>query len=177
MSRVTHGRSTRKVVRPKDNTGIKTSTVVLNSLDELGKAYDQPKTISHSEYSVEIDTVPEIYNTIQNFSELSQKIVKWYDDNEIIIKNQDQLASDMLHEFELGSPKDLYRAYQCYSKLRKSRQLRRKAKTENKMLAPIYAYIKQNPTLPKDVKNLCERCAGIQYDISHAQYYYKSDLS
>lgn len=177
MSRVTHGKSTRKVVRPKDNTNIKTSTVVLDSLDKLGKAYEQPRTISHSEYSVEIETVPEIYKTIQDFSELSQKIVKWYDDNEIIIKNQDQLASDMLHEFELGSPKDLYRAYQCYSKLRKSRQLRRKAKTENKMLAPMYAYIKQNPTLPKDVRALCERCAGIQYDISHAQYYYKSDLS
>lgn len=121
MSRTTHGRSTRKVVRPKDNTGINTNTVILDSLDKLGKACDQPKMISHSEYSVEIDTIPEIYNTIQNFSELSQKIVKWYDDNEIVIKNQDQLASDMLHEFELGSPKDLYRAYQCYSKLRKSR--------------------------------------------------------
>jgi hypothetical protein len=55
MSRATHGRSTRKVVRQKNSTDIKTSTVILDSLDKLGEACDRPNVISHSEYSVEID--------------------------------------------------------------------------------------------------------------------------
>ena len=176
MGRATHNRHTQTRIKSGKDINIKTSTTILNSLQELKETTVLPKTIPHFETFPVSETVSDIYKSISDFTSLSEKIIKWYDGNEIIIKNQDQLASDMLHEFELSPPKDLWRAYKCYSKLRQSRQLRRKAKTENKMLYPLYWYIKSNPTLPKDLKLLCERCAGVQYDIDHAQYSFKTDL-
>lgn len=177
MSRATHSKATKSRVKEIKPVSVKTSNKVLKSLKDLKSVNLGNNGIEHVSISVEDDTIPEIYKTITDFSALSQKIVKWYEDNEILIRNQDQLALDMLHDFELCSPKDLYRAYLCYSKLRSSRQLRRKAKVENKMLAPLYDYIKKNPTIPKEMMYLSEKCAGIQYDLEHAQYYYKSDLT
>lgn len=176
MGRATHNRHTQAKLKDATQFSIQTNDTVLKSLQSLKDTRENSqvpiKTISHIELSEDIST---IYKTISAFSTMSQRIVKWYEDNEIIIKNQDQLTCDILHEFELSPPKDLYRAYKCYTKLRQSRQLRRKAKNENKMLAPLYGYIKSNPTMPKDIKNICEKCAGIQYDIQNAKYTFKSD--
>lgn len=172
MGRATHNKHTQPRLSNANSLNVQTSNTILKSLQSL-KSVDTPiKTISHVNSSGDIS---QIYNTIVDFSAMSTIIVKWYEDNEIIIKNQDQLASDILHEFELSPPKDLYRAYKCYLKLRQSRQLRRKAKNENRMLAPLYGYIKSNPTMPKDLKNISERCAGIQYDIENAMYTFKSN--
>ena len=177
MGRITHDKRTQN---PKKSTEIKIKTCnkVLNSLSCLKQTQenDNCTSIPHIEIFSNVDSINSIYNTLSEFSELSQKIIKWYDDNELTIKNSEQLTSDMLHDFELNQPKDLYRAYKCYKQLRESRQLRRKAKTENKMLYPLYSYIKSNQTLPKDLRSLNERCAGIQYDINHAQYNFKSNL-
>lgn len=174
MGRSTHNKHTQSKSRDTKDIKIQTSDTVLKSLQSIKDVTRDNtliKTISHVDL---VEDISQIYKVIVDFSAISQKIVKWYDDNEIIIKNQDQLACDMLHEFELSPPKDLYRAYKCYSKLRQSRQLRRKAKNENKMLAPLYGYIKSNPTIPRDLKNISERCAGIQYDIENAKYTFKS---
>ena len=173
MGRATHNRHTKSV--PKD-INIKTCTKIISSISELKENTEAVRTILHVDVLSSAASIPEIYNVVSDFSSLAQKIVNWYDENEMIIKNQDQLAIDMLHEFELSPPKDLYRAYKCYSKLRLSRQARRKAKTENKMLAPLYNYIKANPTIPKDMRLLCEKCSGAKYDIEHAQYSFKTDL-
>lgn len=176
MGRATHNRHTQAKLKDATQFNIQTNDTVLKSLQSLKDTRENSqvpiKAISHIELSEDIST---IYKTISDFSTMSQRIVKWYEDNETIIKNQDQLTCDILHEFELSPPKDLYRAYKCYTKLRQSRQLRRKAKNENKMLAPLYGYIKSNPTIPKDIKNICEKCAGIQYDIQNAKYTFKSD--
>lgn len=171
MGRVTHSKATRSVPKQKD-LNIKT---IVNSFKDIKANIEPSRTIEHINTTVEIDSIPEIYKTLSDFSTLSLKVVKWYDDNELIIKNSDMLTCDMLHEFELGAPKDLGRAYKCYKKLRESRQLRRRAKVENKMLTPLYEYIKTNPTLPKELMNLNSKCAGIQYDINHSAYYFKTD--
>lgn len=176
MGRATHNRHTQsKIVSHKD-INIKTSTKVLSSISELKENTEPTKVIPHVDTLPSTASIPEIYQAVSDFSSLTQKIVSWYDENEAIIKNQDQLAVDMLHEFELSPPKDMYRAYKCYSKLRISRQTRRKAKTENRMLAPLYNYIKANPTIPKDMRTLVEKCNGAKYDIEHAQYSFKTDL-
>ena len=179
MGRITHSKRTQNPHLPSE-LKIKTSNTILNSLSELSQVRDQfqdlPQYIGHIDIQYNSESISKIYNALSEFSKLSQKITNWYDENEIIIKNQDQLTNDMLHEIELSRPKDLYRAYKCYKTLKESRQLRRKAKTENKMLSPLYNYIKLNPTLPNDLRSINEKCAGIQYDMSHAQYSFKSDL-
>lgn len=176
MGRSTHNKNTQRVYHSQPEIKVKTSNTVLTSLKEIKQHTDQPTIISHSNTDSISESAENAYKTINEFSVLSQKVSKWYDDNELKIKNHDQLAIDMLHEIELSPPKDLWRAYKCYSKLRQSRQERRKAKVENRMLLPIYNYLKDNPTLCKDMKNLCERCAGVQYDVEHSTYYFKSDL-
>lgn len=177
MGRATHNKHTQSVVAPQKDFNIKTSTKVLSSISDLKENIKPTKIIPHIDTLPSNASISEIYKAISDFSSLAQKIVSWYDENETIIKNQDQLAVDMLHEFELSPPKDMYRAYKCYSKLRLSRQTRRKAKTENRMLAPLYNYIKANPSIPKDMRSLVEKCSGAKYDIEHAQYSFKTDLN
>lgn len=175
MGRATHNKHTQSVNALK-NLSLSSDVKSLSSNKDLKSAFEPPKIISHSDLTLPVASISEIYKSLSEFSSLSQRIVSWYDENELIIKNQDQLTMDMLHEIELSPPKDLRRAYKCYVKLRKSRQERRKAKTENKMLLPLYNYIKSNPTLPKDIRLICERCAGVQYDINHSSYSFRSDL-
>ena len=176
MGRATHNRHTQSQVVSLKDINIKTSTKVLSSISELKENIEPTKVIPHVDTLPSDASISEICKAVSDFSSLAQKIVSWYDENEIIIKNQDQLAIDMLHEFELSPPKDLYRAYKCYNTLRASRQIRRKAKSENQMLAPLYNYIKANPTIPKDMRMLTEKCSGAKYDIEHAQYSFKTNL-
>lgn len=175
MGRATHNKHTQSANVLK-NLSLSANIKTLSSNKDLKNAFEPQRIISHSDAILPISSISDIYKSLSDFSLLSQKIVSWYDENELIIKNQDQLAIDMLHEIELSPPKDLWRAYKCYAKLRESRQKRRKAKSENKMLLPLYNYIKSNPTLPKDMRLICERCAGAQYDIEHSSYSFRSNL-
>ena len=192
MGRSTRNRNTRN---PKEPSSIKinTSNAVLCSIDpETNKAepivslgnlveYKQEvvgdfKTIEHTCYTTDTTTLPQIFGAINQFVELCQKIFDWYEANEAVIKEQDAFTSDVLHEIELGSPKDIGRAYKTYSKLRTARQSRRKAKNENKMLSPLRNYLIDNPKLVKELIKVKDRCAGIQYDVLNASYSYKTTM-
>lgn len=175
MGRATRNKGTQSRKKDVTHFNIETSDTVLKSLSSLKDITQEDTHVDIIPHVSLCENISEIYNTISEFSGMSQKIVKWYEDNEITIKNQDQLACDILHEFELSPPKDLYRAYKCYLKLRQSRQIRRKAKNENKMLYPLYNYIKSNPTMPREMRNICEKCAGVQYDIQNAKYVFRTN--
>ena len=47
----------------------------------------------------------------------------------------------MLHEIELGKPKNAREGYVIYKELREARQRRRKAKEENELLNELYTYL------------------------------------
>ena len=178
MGRSTHNRKTRGRVTPDDISKDILSPISLDGLSILDNIEDVKiqTIIPHSDASVPSEELQKICNTISDFSILIQSVMIRYENNEAYIKEQEQITTDMLHDFELSPPKDMYRAYKCYVTLRNVRQARRKAKLENKMLAPIYNYVKANPVLPRDMKALREKCAAIQNDIEHAQYQFRSDL-
>ena len=178
MGRSTHNRKTRSRVTPAEINKEILTPISLEGLPILENIEDvkAQTVIPHSDASVPSEELQKICDTLTDFSILIQGVMKRFEDNEIFIKEQEQITTDMLHDFELSPPKDMYRAYKCYVTLRNVRQARRKAKLENKMLAPIYNYVKANPVLPRDMKALRERCVGIQHDIEHAQYQFRSDL-
>ena len=190
MSRSTHNRHTQNQKEPS-KIHVKTNNSILKSLDvsteQIGNITDLSerkeeivgdyKTIEHFNNLENQSSIIEILKVITDFSSLCQKISDMYNENELTIKNTDLFTSDVLHEFELGTPKDIGRAYKSYVKLRESRQLRRKAKNENRMLLPLYDFIKHNPTLTKEMIRIKDKCNGIKYDIENASYYYRTNES
>ena len=69
MGRATHNKVTRNMQKPVTNFNIKTSTSVLNSLNSLQdlKQIMEPKTIAHDNYSINSESVANIYKTIAGF--------------------------------------------------------------------------------------------------------------
>ena len=190
MGRSTHNKHTQNL-KSDSKIKIKTDDKILKSLNatdqketinniqSLGTYKDQivgeHKVIEHINNLEEQTSISEILKAINDFSVLCSKLSDWYVKNEMTIKNCEAFTNDILHEFELGSPKDIGRAYRSYTKLRKARKDRRKAKNENRILAPLHDYIKQNPTLVKDMIRIREKCAGIEFDLSNASYSYRTN--
>ena len=192
MGRVTHSRRTQNPktgsdIRIKTNDSVLNSIVAkeeqsqqttINNIESLDDYKEEiignARTIEHTTNEEEEKAIESIYSTIANFVSLCHRISSTYNNNNLTVQTQDLLTSDLLHEIELEAPKDLGRAYKCYAKLRQSRRLRRRAKNENKMLYPLLDFIKQNPNFVNELTKIKDRCAGIQYDIAHSVYTFKS---
>ena len=180
MSRSTHNKHTVRPSKSEFKSNTKTSTKVLKSLEELEGHKDECSTISkiipHVNIGCSDNVIDSNLNAIFQFADLIQNVIDIYERNEVIIKKQDDFICDMLHEFELGSPKDIGRAYKCYTDIRNSRQSRRMAKNENKFLAPLYNYIKSHPALAKEIKTISDKCTVIKHEIETTEYHYKTPV-
>jgi len=178
MSRSTHNKHTVNSSKAEFKPHIKTSAKVLQSLDELETVKEEcvvkMKTIPHVNMNCSDRIVNENIETIFKFYELIKNLVSTFESNEELIKEQDDFITDMLHEIELGPPKDLGRAYKCYSDIRNSRYTRRIAKNQNRLLAPLYHYINSNPKMIDDIKSIADKCALAQRDILNASYTYRT---
>ena len=84
MGRSTHNKHTRTNAATAKE--YKINTKVLSSIKELKENTDSTNTIPHVEILSSNDSISDIYNALNDFSSLAQKIVGWYDDNELIIK-------------------------------------------------------------------------------------------
>lgn len=189
MGRATHSKHTQNpkrgsIINIEPNNNVVTNVIgdintKINNIEDLighkEEITGSVRTIGHIPNEEEELAIANIYDIISDFVGLCHKISNTYSNNNLIVQTQDLLTSDLLHEIELDNPKDLGRAYKCYTKLRQSRQLRRRAKNENKMLYPLLDFIKQNPNFVNELTKVKDRCAGIQYDISHSVYTYKSN--
>ena len=178
MSRSTHNRSTVNPQKVEFKSNIKTSNKVLQSLEALGEVKEEctikMKTIPHVNMNYPDKILIENADLISKFADLIQSIIPTYKSNEELIKEQDDFITDMLHEIELGPPKDLGRAYKCYSDIRNSRNTRRIAKNQNRLLTPLYLYIRSNPQMIDDIKSIADKCALAQRDILNASYTYRT---
>lgn len=85
-------------------------------------------------------------NIVNNYGStivtIFQDVIKTYERNIEIIKEEEEYLNDTEHEAELGDPKDMYKGYLIYKDIREARIRRRTAKDENEVLQDLYDYLK-----------------------------------
>lgn len=189
MGRKTHNKNTQNIkigsrIRIKTDSTLlnqieeKEPSTIISNIEELADYKDvitnNSRTIGHLPNETEEVEMDDMLDVISEFVSLIKKVSNEYNKNNITVQSNDILISDIMHEIELGSPKDLGRAYKCYTKLRNARNVRRIAKNRNKFLNPLYEYIKQNSNFINDMINVQSKCAVNLYEIEHSTYTFKS---
>lgn len=194
MGRVTHSRRTQNpktgsdicvkvsndiLNQIKEKENIQPVQATINNLEELAEYRDaiasSQRIIEHIPNEEEESAMNDVFDVISEFVALCKRVSSEYNKNSTTAQSQDLLISDIMHEIELGPPKDLGRAYKVYAKLRSARNKRRIAKNRNKVLSPLYEYIKQNSNFIEDLCKIKSKCAMNLYDVSHSTYAFKSN--
>ena len=179
MGRNTHSKSTRMMPIPRDITrkvkDIITPTPTENIVNIEGLDIT-PKKIKH------VQIFPENYPSLNSleiigaFCELVSKVGSRYEKNTEIIRDADGCLQDLLHEVELLPPVNSVGGYQFYKRIREKRIIRRVAKTENRLLHPLYSYLAEHPDFLGEIKNLLELTMKAQFDADHTEYVYRSEF-
>ena len=84
------------------------------------------------------NAVDEYTSTIMR---IYDSVASAYRTNEAVLEETNGEINDLLHEIELGKPKNARDGYAVYKELREARQRRRKAKDENELLNELYTYL------------------------------------
>ena len=74
-------------------------------------------------------------------TQIYDSVASAYRANETELEQANGEINDLLHEIELGKPKNAREGYVIYKELREARQRRRKAKDENELLNELYTYL------------------------------------
>lgn len=74
-------------------------------------------------------------------TQIYDSVASAYRANETELEQANGEINDLLHEIELGKPKNAREGYVIYKELREARQRRRKAKEENELLNELYTYL------------------------------------
>ena len=74
-------------------------------------------------------------------TQIYDSVASAYRTNEAVLEETNGEINDLLHEIELGKPKNAREGYVVYKELREARQRRRKAKDENELLNELHAYL------------------------------------
>lgn len=74
-------------------------------------------------------------------TQIYDSVASAYRANETELEQVNGEINDLLHEIELGKPKNAREGYVIYKELREARQRRRKAKEENELLNELYTYL------------------------------------
>ena len=74
-------------------------------------------------------------------TQIYDSVTSAYRTNEAVLEETNGEINDLLHEIELGKPKNARDGYAVYKELREARQRRRKAKDENELLNELHAYL------------------------------------
>ena len=84
------------------------------------------------------NAVDEYTSTIMR---IYDSVASAYRANEAVLEETNGEINDLLHEIELGKPKNAREGYVVYKELREARQRRRKAKDENELLNELHTYL------------------------------------
>lgn len=74
-------------------------------------------------------------------TQIYDSVASAYRANETELEQVNGEINDLLHEIELGKPKNAREGYVVYKELREARQRRHKAKDENELLNELYTYL------------------------------------
>ena len=83
-----------------------------------------------------------VNNYCSTLIQISNDVVKRFENNEEIIKKTEEELNDVYHEIELGKDQDLHGGWKLYRQVKELRNKRRQAKDENQLLKDMYDYIK-----------------------------------
>lgn len=86
-----------------------------------------------------------VNNYCSTFTQIFNDVIKKYESNVTVIKQTEEALTDVEHEIELSSNKDMYNGYLLYKQIKELRMKRRQAKDENQLLQDMYDYIKSQP--------------------------------
>lgn len=85
-------------------------------------------------------------NIVNNYSStivtIFSDVIKTYEMNLDIIKQTEGELNDLMHEIELGKPKNAAQGYKLYIEIRRLRNKRRVAKEEVELLKDMYDFLK-----------------------------------
>ena len=95
---------------------------------------------------------------LKSFCAFARQALARYQSNAQAVSLCDQLTQDILHDIELSPGKNAAQGYAAYSQLRKARQERRRAKTENFLLNPLKAFLDESPALLNQLSKLQGEC-------------------
>ena len=84
------------------------------------------------------NAVDEYTSTIMR---IYDSVASAYRTNEAVLEETNGEINDLLHEIELGKPKNAREGYAVYKELREARRRRRKAKDENELLNELHTYL------------------------------------
>lgn len=102
--------------------------------------------------SVIIDTKRIPYDTlmpdknITEFISFCREVKSRYEGNARETSNKEEELQDLMHYVELHGDLDCKGGYALYKKIRETRRERRKCKSENELLLPVYNWIAANDT-------------------------------
>lgn len=113
---------------------------------------------------------------IRTFNKSCQEVMARYSGNEECVHYRDQDTQDLLHEIELSGPKNAREGYKLYRKLKLVREDRRRAKSENEVLAPLVAWIQNNKQVSDQLSRIQGQCSTKQQVISKRQYAPRGDI-
>lgn len=114
--------------------------------------------------------------TICEFSHFLRDVVSRYEANERIRVECEQKSNDLLHLIELHDDMNASDGYKAYKKLAEVRRERRVCKNENELLAPLYAFIQQNPKAINELAAVLGRCRAAKEAIDRRVYSARTDI-
>ena len=106
------------------------------------------------------------------FVQIFNDVVRRYESNLDIIKQTEEALTDVEHEIELGSSRDMYRGYLLYKQIKDLRMKRRQCKDENQLLQDMYDYIKspQGQSFKNKIQSIQGSSAKIYESQAHRTY-------
>lgn len=113
------------------------------------------KTIKKDDYKLSIDVtrwIEKFGNCADIFDEAKQREMELV----AMLKNVDNEILDVLHYIELENPKDMYKGWLCYSKIRENRIRRREIKDEILVIEKVLEEINPNHITKKEVQKTVE---------------------
>lgn len=124
----------------------------------------------------------ENYDTLHPVDEISEfnaflrNVIARYDDNVVMQAEYDRMQNDLLHYAELHDDMNASDGTKFYKNMREIRRARRRIKSENELLYPIYNYIKGNAHFTADLNNLLGRCRTVKSTVESRSYIARTDV-
>lgn len=96
-------------------------------------------------------------------------VISRYESNEKEIETLTKLRQDILHEIE-SSKYDIQRGYKAYVEIREMSISRRRLKSENRSIEPLYKWLKDNNKILNNIGNIQGDCRKQEECVTNAQY-------
>ena len=88
---------------------------------------------------------------LKTFGKFLRDVETRYETNEERVATWQDATQDLLHEIEFAPKMNAAKGYAAYAKLREIRIERRRAKTENELIEPMYDWLKGYPDMVNQI--------------------------